>query len=696
MARRIEVDIVGDASSLQRAFRETANGAQRFEAKVTGSMHNIARSAVVAAGAFVGFSAAGEAFKTVIGAAVDAERSSRQLAAQLKANGENFRANKRAIDEAGLSLGKYGFTIEDSEKALTVLDRGTKRITESIRLQSVAANLARAKNMDLAGAAAVLAKVFGGQETALRRAVPGLDKHAHGLELIAEASQRLAGQARAGTTAEERFHAILHDTEVTIGTALLPTVNKYLDRLSAWLDRMNRSGRLQRDVNQAMQTATAIIGDLKAVIDPLITAFKDLSAAVGGTKNAVKLLIAALLVFKSAKILNSIADTAAGIRGVGTAAETSTGQVAKLRLAILAIPTLAITDLLLGKKALTQQAVSAEDATGGTPFRKGTEPYYIYQAARRGKVTGTLKLPGGGTLPINWRKLSGQDLIAQRVGYLEYLNRGPLSSVLGTNLPAGQVGGAGVYNPPLTAYQRLQMGLAADPTNVSLLRQQIQHDQAALNFLEKLHNQHRITNKQYLAEYAAYYSDINSTLGTIASVTKQAARAGRHAAIHLPNVVGGTGPIPGLGAFARTERQSLLGGFQAYARTFGPIGNWQVPMGLQIAQARAGAFGTTQDQDNVLRRIRAAAIRALHSGRLMGQAWIDVYNTIAGINAQLGRQAGVANIKFKRSPAYNTAGVGGTVVIHGGVHLHGVQDMTAMENELEARAKRRPRPRRGR
>src|SRR5215831_11289386 len=113
MARRIEVDIIGDASSLQRAFKETATGAARFEAKVTGSMHNIARSAVVAAGAFVGFSAAGEAFKTVIGAAVDAEKSQRQLAAQLKANGENYRQNARAIEDAGLKMGRFGFTVED-------------------------------------------------------------------------------------------------------------------------------------------------------------------------------------------------------------------------------------------------------------------------------------------------------------------------------------------------------------------------------------------------------------------------------------------------------------------------------------------------------------------------------------------------------------------------------------------------------
>ena len=87
-----------------------------------------------------------------------------------------------------------------------MLERGTGNITRAISLQGAAANLARAKNIDLADAANVLAKVFGGQETALRRAVPGLDKHAHGLDLITEAQATARGAGRApARPRRERF-----------------------------------------------------------------------------------------------------------------------------------------------------------------------------------------------------------------------------------------------------------------------------------------------------------------------------------------------------------------------------------------------------------------------------------------------------------------------------------------------------------
>jgi hypothetical protein len=645
MARRIEVDIIGDASSLQRAFRETATGAQRFEAKITGSFHNIARSAVLAGGAFVGFSAAGEAFKTVVGAAVDAQVSSRQLGAQMKASGESFRANQAAIEHASLALAKYGYTIEDSEKALTVLDRGTKNIRESLRLESGVADIAKAKHIQLADAAGVVAKVFGGQETALRRAIPGLSKHAHGLDLISEAFKRVKGQAGAGTTAEDRFRAELHDTEVIIGRALLPTVNKLLTQLTGWIEKMNRSGRLQRDVNEAVKIGTEIVHGLS-------DALRILNKVTGSTKNTVELLVAAFAAFKTAKLIGAITNVATSITGIGTAAEESTGKVLALRGAILAIPALALTDLFLGKKALTQQA-TAGDVGGahGSPYVKGTELDDIYQAARRGKITGTLKLPGGATAPLTG--LTGGLLVAQTAGYQQYL-RGfvagigkTIAAAGGTRSAAGAAAGAGGY--PVLSDQALALG----------------------------------------------YPSLASAL----------ASGGAGARLRVPARVAGTATIPGLAAFGRTETAGFAAGLHSYLGAFGPITGWQVPMGLQIAQARAGAFGTTADQASVLRRIRASATRMLHSGRLVGQAWIDVYDTIAGINQQLAAQAIGGATRFRHiSRAVFTVGAhtdayayGGarTVVIHN-LNLHGIQDINALESQLEARAKRRPQPRRGR
>jgi hypothetical protein len=268
MARKLVVEVVADPRNFTKGLVSADRSAKAFTKDMeqmgrgvlsgTVAFKGFARSLAFASGGFLAFAGGTRFLEESVKVARDAAVSQRQLAAQMKASGESFQGSKQAIDQAELSLEKYGFTSEDSAKALTVLERGTGNIAKAIELQGTAADLARAKNLDLASAANILAKVFGGQETALRRAVPGLDKEAHGLDLIREAQQRLAGQAAAATTPQERFAATLHDTQRIIGTALLPVLNRYLTNLSKWLGEMNRSGKLQRDINQTVKAATPL------------------------------------------------------------------------------------------------------------------------------------------------------------------------------------------------------------------------------------------------------------------------------------------------------------------------------------------------------------------------------------------------------------------------------------------------------
>jgi hypothetical protein len=665
MARRIEVDIVGDASSLQRAFRETATGAQRFEAKITGSFHNIARSAVLAGGAFVGFSAAGEALKTVIGAAVDAQVSSRQLSAQMKASGESFRANQAAIEHASLALAKYGYTIEDSEKALTVLDRGTRNIGESLRLEAGVADIAKAKHIGLADAAAVVAKVFGGQETALRRAIPGLSKHAHGLDLISQAYARVRGQAGAGTTAEDRFRAELHDTEVIIGRALLPTVNKLLAQLTVWLEKMNRSGRLQRDVNEAVKVGSAVVHDLAG-------AFRTLSSVLGGNKQAVEALVAAFAAFKTASFLEAVANITASVAGIGRSARTSTVEVTGLRAALGRLAAVGVVGVTV--------AVGYEVAKGGEWLSK---------------ALGKLPIPGVGdkNLPAGSLPDSARLAVAQGRSLSWFVGAagigGASSQAAAAAYRAAVASTVFTVARPSAAQRAANIAAAAGGPAAARARATAA---AAIRA-----GGYPVLSDQALA--LGYPSLASALAGG------PGAAGGAVSRFRIPSRIAGTAVIPGLAAFGRTETAGFAAGLHSYLGAFGPITGWQVPMNLQIAQARAGAFGTPAAQTSVLRRIRAAAEKALHSGRLVGQAWIDVYDTIASINQQLQQQAIGGATKFRHiSRAVFTVGAhtdayayGGarTVVIHN-LNLHGIQDINALESQLEARAKRRPQPRRGR
>lgn len=262
------VRILGDTSSLERSYKRAAVGTTRFSKEIeragrgalsgTLAFKGLGRSIAFASGGFLAFEGASRFLEESVSVAREAAVGQRALAAQMKASGESFAASRDQIEKAGLSMSKFGFTSEDADRALGVLERGTGSIRKSIGLLGLTADLARAKNLDFAAAANIVAKVFGGQTTALRRAVPGLEKNAKGWDLIREAQAKLAGQAAAGTTVSDRFAATLHETQRIIGEGLLPVLNKYLGQLTVWLDKMNKSGQLQKDLNSFVKESTPI------------------------------------------------------------------------------------------------------------------------------------------------------------------------------------------------------------------------------------------------------------------------------------------------------------------------------------------------------------------------------------------------------------------------------------------------------
>jgi hypothetical protein len=327
--RRLDASLAGTAGSARRTHGESRKLGRELEHVTrgaisgSGAIHGFGRSLAFASGGFVAFEGATRFLSESIDAAREAAVAQRSLAAQMRAAGQSFDANRDRIEKVALSYGKFGFQNDQVVQSLTVLERGTGSINKAISLQGLTADIARAKNLGLASAAGVVAKVFGGQETALRRAVPGLEKNAHGWDLIRLAQAKMAGQAAANATVAERFAATLHDTEEIVGTALLPTLNKYLTSLSQWLDKMNRSGELQRDVEKASHALSEAIGVLKDAMDAL-------NFATGSTRSTLKLLFEAFVLFKTVKLVTAFADMAANIGLIGRNAETATGKVAGL------------------------------------------------------------------------------------------------------------------------------------------------------------------------------------------------------------------------------------------------------------------------------------------------------------------------------------------------------------------------------
>jgi hypothetical protein len=215
---------------------------------------------------------------------------------------------------------------------------------------------------------------------------------------------------------------------------------------------------------------------------------------------------------------------------------------------------------------------------------------------------------------------------------------------------------------------------------------------------------------KYVQELTGFYNDLNSTLSTIAGIQKSAADAAKRSADAAKRHADA---VKRAAARALAARQRTA---EAVARDYlghvGPLGfrlttQFALSPELQLADARAQALGDTSQIQSVARRMRRAAYRALGSGRLAWEAQIQAWQIIGQANSALAQQAIGGATRFQHvsravitvgasSDAYAGAYRPRTVVINGGVHLHGVHDVAALENALEARAKRRPQPRRGR
>jgi hypothetical protein len=186
---------------------------------------------------------------------------------------------------------------------------------------------------------------------------------------------------------------------------------------------------------------------------------------------------------------------------------------------------------------------------------------------------------------------------------------------------------------------------------------------------------------------------IPGTVSGAARLRRPARRRGPTLADMLGGYLGGV--RPGFSDFLR--RQDELRRQAAAA-----AGQFQMPPGLELQQARAEALGLSLRP--ILLRMRAAAYRALHSGRLAIQAQTDAWNAIKGINDQLKQGADKAARAQRRQQAqlgvaygtsYQFAQARGGPTIHIEHFYSSTQNPRQLENELVRRARARAYVRRG-
>ena len=264
MAKKLVVEIVGDASSLQRALGTAGVEAEGFGSKLGG----VAKMAGLAlGGAAVGGLAL--VLDKSVKAAMAAQTSEAQLNTALKNTHQSAAAMAPALDRATAAARSMGFENSDTRSALAKLEIATGSTTKSVRLLSTAQDIARFKQTSLTNATKMLAMAMTGSQRAAKQlgiTVPTvttnydalkasgeklttaqgildaahaklLDKMATGNAVIQAVNDKLHGQAQAyADTAAggmQVFHAQLENIEESIGNKLLPIFTSLLQWVNA-------------------------------------------------------------------------------------------------------------------------------------------------------------------------------------------------------------------------------------------------------------------------------------------------------------------------------------------------------------------------------------------------------------------------------------------------------------------------------
>jgi hypothetical protein len=269
VARQLEVRIVGDAKSLQRALGKAGKDVDSFGNRLKGKagrgLATLGKGALLAGAAVV----AGLGYS--VKAAMEAEKSQALLVAQLKALGQNTPEVRGQIDGVVQSLaGLSGFDDEDLQDAFRTLARNTGDVTGSMQNLGLVADIARGANIDLATASKLVSKAANGNTGALARYGIELGKGATAQEALAALQQKFGGQAEAyGKTtagATDRLKVALEGLAEEVGARLLP----HITNLAVWLTD-NLPGAIA-----AMQNAWATYG--VPTVEALKTAFAAVSA----------------------------------------------------------------------------------------------------------------------------------------------------------------------------------------------------------------------------------------------------------------------------------------------------------------------------------------------------------------------------------------------------------------------------------
>ena len=267
MAPTLKVLIDGDTRGLRSALGESGQNVLEFSDQIA-SMIPVPQ--VAAAAKIVGVAAAITTDLYVAGK--DAAVAEQMFADAMIASGGATGDWVKASDDAIIAAQELAFTDDETRDAILSLTRATGDSDEALDLLAVAQDVARLTGKDLATAADAVAKAEAGQDTSLRRMLPGLKKTANAQDTITAATELSAGAAdtyaESATAMGEKGSIAFGELKESIGQELVPAMDDLLEAVMPLLLEFIELAKVV--IPPVIQGFKLIIGVVKVVIDWLV------------------------------------------------------------------------------------------------------------------------------------------------------------------------------------------------------------------------------------------------------------------------------------------------------------------------------------------------------------------------------------------------------------------------------------------
>jgi len=287
-ALNIVLRLKDEASKQLDNFRSKVEKASKSMEPAIGISKNFALALAGIGAAAVGFGV------VAVKAAMDSEVQMAKFAATMKTIPGVTDASTKAILAQAKAAQKLGFDDDEAANVMAKLYQRTGDVTKAIKLNNLAMDLSRAKNISLSDAGNMVSMVLSGNQKALKAYGIEISDTLTPMQALEELQGKVAGQSQAYSDTLQGKLSILKtrwdDIVKAIGKDLMPLLEpliekaiKLAEQFQVWYEKIGGINGVLQQLNQFVRDhETALIIVAGAIVGLLVPALIAWSTAMAG------------------------------------------------------------------------------------------------------------------------------------------------------------------------------------------------------------------------------------------------------------------------------------------------------------------------------------------------------------------------------------------------------------------------------